>query len=305
MSDVTPAPVSGLAARSAPPAPGGLPWAPDIPVRWVDLHGVRIRHIVAGEGPAVVLLHTLRTQLDMYQAAIPQLAKRFRVYALDYPGHGWSDIPKADYSAEYFIAAIARYLDVVGVEDATLVGESIGGTVALALAARGHPRVARVVAVNPYDYDRGRGIRRGSQVANIVLGLAPVPVLGEIVLSLRNSVLERKIFEGGVHRASSFPRALSLEFSRVGRRRGYARAFLSLIRHWASWETVRQEYGSIARPVLLIYGEHDWSNEVEREANRRAIPGNRSLLVPGTGHFLSLEAPGELVRAVTEFAVLR
>lgn len=295
------------APASAAPAPPGnnLPWAPEIPVRWVDLDGIRIRSLVAGEGPAVVLLHTLRTQLDMYQRVIPQLVKRFRVYALDYPGHGWSDIPNADYTAEYYIAAVARYLDAVGVENATLVGESIGGTIALALAARRHPRVARVVAVNAYDYNRGRGIRRGSPVANLVFGLAPVPVLGEIVLSLRNPLLERKIFEGGVHQASAFPRALSREFSRVGRRRGYQRAFLSLVRHWPSWETVRHEYGRIVQPILLVYGEHDWSNEVEREANRRAIPGIRSMLVAGKGHFLSLEGPDELVNAIVEFSGTR
>ena len=89
----------------------------------------------------------------------------------------------------------------------------------------------------------------------------------------------------------------------MGNRPGYQRAFLSLIRHWPSWEAVRPEYGRIDRPVLLVYGEYDWSNEAERQANRHAIPGNRSLLVPGAGHFLSLEAPAELVRAVSDFAV--
>jgi hypothetical protein len=49
------------AARSAPPAPGHLPWAPDIPVRYLDLDGVRVRYVVTGEGPALVLLHKLRT----------------------------------------------------------------------------------------------------------------------------------------------------------------------------------------------------------------------------------------------------
>ncbi|MGH7629552.1 MAG: alpha/beta fold hydrolase [Gemmatimonadales bacterium] len=286
-------------ARSAPSAPGQLPWAPEIPVRWVDLDGVRVRYIVAGDGPTIVLLHTLRTQLDMFQRVIPDLARRFRVYALDYPGHGYSDIPRAGYSAEYFISAVARFLDAVGIEDATVVGESIGGTIALALAARAHPRVGRVVAVNPYDYDAGRGLRRGSAVANVLLALARVPVLGETVFRLRHPILERKIFEGGVHRAASFPAELAGEMSRVGNRRGHYRAFLSLVRHWPSWEVARQEYRRIERPVLLIYGEHDWSSEAERDANRRAIPGNRSLVVREAGHFLALETPEALIRALT------
>ncbi len=289
-------------ARSAPTAPTQLPWAPEIPIRYLDLDGVNVRYVVAGEGPELVLLHTLRTQLDMFQHMIPELAKRFRVYAPDYPGHGYSDIPKADYSAEYFISAIAKFLDAVGVEDATVVGESIGGTVALVLAARGHPRIRRVVAVNPYDYDAGRGLRRGSAVGNVLLGLARVPVLGETLFRLRHPILDRHIFEGGVSRPASFPAELARELSRVGNRRGHYRAFLSLVRHWPSWEAARQEYGKIARPVLLVYGEHDWSNAAEREANRRDIPGNRSLTVPDGGHFLSIEAPDQVSRAVTGFA---
>jgi pimeloyl-ACP methyl ester carboxylesterase len=284
-----------------PRAPAQLAWAPDVPIRYLDLDGVRLRYLVAGAGPPLVLLHTLRTQLDMYQRVIPLLAKRFRVYAVDYPGHGWSDIPEAEYSAEYFIAAVGRFLDAIAVEDAILVGESIGGTIALALAARRHPRVARVVAVNPYDYDRGRGFRRASPVAEILFRLAPVPVLGETVFRLRSPFLERSVFQGGVGRAGSFPRALSRKLSRVGNRRGYHVAFLSLVRRWGSWETVRREYGMIDRPTLLLYGERDWSREPEREANRSAIPGNRSVVVPGAGHFLSVEAPEELARAVTEF----
>ncbi len=289
------------AARSKPSPPSQLPWAPEVPVRYLDLDGVRVRYLVTGEGPPVVLLHTLRTQLDMYRRVIPELARQFRVYALDYPGHGWSDIPQAEYSAEYFTTTVGRFLDAIAVEDATLVGESIGGTIALALAARRHPRVARVVAVNPYDYDRGRGIRRASPVAEILFRLAPLPVLGETVFRLRNPLVERSVFEGGVHRAETFPPALRGELSRVGNRPGHYRAFLSLVRHWPSWEAVRQEYGKIDRPVLLLYGEHDWSREPEREADRAAIPGNRSQVVPGAGHFVSVEAPGALVEAVSGF----
>jgi pimeloyl-ACP methyl ester carboxylesterase len=271
-------------------------------VRYLNVDGVRLRYVVTGDGPVLVLLHTLFTEIDLFQRVIPELAKHFRVYALDFPGHGWSDIPNVDYSAEYFIATVARFLDAAGVTDATLVGESIGGTIALALAARRHPRVARVVAVNPYDYYAGRGIRRGSPVSQIFFRLIPLPVVGEIFLWLRNPFLERKVYEGAVRRPGALPRAFLRELSHAGKRRGHARAFLSLVRHWASWEAVRREYARIDRPTLLLYSEYDWSRESEREANRRAIPGSRSAVVPGVGHFLAVEAPEQFVRAVNQFA---
>jgi pimeloyl-ACP methyl ester carboxylesterase len=287
------------ALRSAPTPPERLAWAPEIPVRYVEVDNVTIRYIVAGEGPALVLLHTLRTQLDMFQKVIPELSQRFRVYALDYPGHGYSDIPETDYTVDFFVTMVARFLDRLNIEDAVLVGESIGGTIALLLAARANPRVQRVIAINPYDYDRGRGLRRGSLPANIILGLNDVPVLGATVMRLRQFPIEKSIFEGGVRRKQSIPPALLKEMYRVGARRGHYRAFMSLVHHWPGWEQARKEYGRIKRPVLLLYGDGDWSRPVEREATARAIPGAQIRIVKDAGHFLALEAPGEVVRAAT------
>lgn len=289
-------------ARPRPVRPEHLGWAPGIPIRYLDVDGITLRYVAVGEGPAIVLLHTLRTQLDMFQRVIPQLSTRFRVYAVDYPGHGYSDIPPADYSADFFIPVVGSFLDRIGVEDATVVGESIGATIALALAARHHPRVGRVVAVNPYDYGGGTGLRRGNGTANLLLGLAPIPIVGETVLRLRQPFVERRIFQGGVRHVSSWPRALLDELTLVGNRPGYQQAFLSLVRHWPSWEAIRREYPRIDRPVLLVYGEHDWSTEAEREANRRDIPGSRSLSLADTGHFVSLESPDRLAVAAAAFA---
>lgn len=83
------------AMRPNPATPERLPWAPDIPIQYVTVNGIRLRYIQAGEGPALVLLHTLRTQLDLFEKVVPELAKHFTVYAVDYPGHGYSDIPSA------------------------------------------------------------------------------------------------------------------------------------------------------------------------------------------------------------------
>jgi pimeloyl-ACP methyl ester carboxylesterase len=289
------------ALRSAPKPPDGLAWAPDISIRYLALDEARVRYIVAGEGPALVLLHTLRTQLDLFQKVIPELARHHRVYALDYPGHGWSDIPRAAYSPEFFVRAVGQFLDRLGIDDATLAGESIGGSIALLLAARQHSRVRGVVAINAYDYDRGRGLRRSSALANLILGVSGVPLLGSTVMRMRNPLVEGRILRGGVHRKGNVPRDFAREVYAVGNRRGHYRAFLSLVRHWPAWEAARSEYRSIDRPVLLLYGEHDWSRAEEREANRRDIRGVQLRVVPDAGHFLSLDAPDAVVRNVTEF----
>lgn len=282
-----------------------LRWAPEIPVHYVSVDGMRIRYLVAGNGPALVLLHTLRTQLDMFQKVIPELATHFRIYALDYPGHGHADAPDADYAAEFFVASVAGFLDRLNIQCAVLAGESIGGTIALLLAARHNPRVRGVVAVNPYDYDRGRGLRRSSALANVVLGITAMPILGDMLT--RNAPLPavKRILEGGVARKNSFPPELLQELYETGKRPGHPRAFVQLVRHWPSWEQARAEYGNIVLPVLLLYGDHDWSRDAEREADHRVIPGSRIRIVKDAGHFLALDAPSAFVQAVVDLDARR
>ncbi|MBI4381329.1 MAG: alpha/beta hydrolase, partial [candidate division NC10 bacterium] len=286
--------VEGL--RSPPAVPTRLSWAPEIPIRYVKVDDINLRYVKVGQGPPLVLLHTLRTQLDMFQKVIPELSRHFEVYALDYPGHGFSDIPNVEYKAELFVNSVAGFLEEMNIDNATVMGESIGGTIALALAARHNPRVRRVIAVNPYDYDQGRGLRRSSGIANVLFGLNDVPLVGSTFTRFRQYPVFRKVMEGGVARTDSLPPELLREMYEVGNRPHHYQSFMSLVSHWAEWEQVRREYANIETPVLLIYGEHDWSRRDEREANHRIIPGSKIKTVIDAGHFLSLDAPEPLIQ---------
>ena len=101
----------------------------------------------------------MRTQLELFEKVVPELAVHFTVYALDYAGHGYSDIPKARYNADFFTDSVEGFLDVLDLRNVTLGGVSIGGAIALIIAGRRNPRVARVVAMNPYDYAKAAGWR--------------------------------------------------------------------------------------------------------------------------------------------------
>ena len=290
------------ALRPAPPAPAELAWAPEIPIRHAVVNGHRLRYIQAGRGPSLVLLHTLRTQLDIFQKVIPTLAQRFTVYALDYPGHGYSDIPNVEYEPKLFVDAVVGFLDELDIRDATVAGISIGGTIALLMAAHHNPRVKKVVAINPYDYGRGGGVRRSSPVANLIFGLSIIPMLGDTVMRFRNRIMERPIFLGGVAEPDAIPPQLLEELYLVGTRPGHYKAFLSLLRNAHKWDLAHARYPDIKAPVLLVYGEHDWSTPSEREITLKDISGAKMQTVPGGGHFLSLDRPREVEQLIGEFA---
>jgi pimeloyl-ACP methyl ester carboxylesterase len=263
---------------------------------------MHLRYVVAGDGPVVVLLHTLRTQLDMFYRVLPELATQFRVYAIDLPGHGFSDIPSADQTPELFVRAVGGFLDSLNIENAVLAGESIGGAIALVHAARRNPRVRAVVAINPYDYDRGKGIRRSSRLANALFGVNDVPLLGATLTRLRQHAIVRRIIEGGVVNTDSIPAWLDTAIYEVGNRRGHYQGFMSLVHHFPDWERTRDEYAGITCPVSLVYGEKDWSRVEEREEEQRFVPRASLSVVPNAGHFVSLDAPRAFVEAVTRAA---
>src|SRR5262249_20548441 len=143
---------------------------------------------------------------------------------------------------------------------------------ALTLAGQRNPCVARVVAINPYNYVRGRGIARSSPAARLITLSAAAPVLGETVMRLRTYPITRAILLAGVVTPASFPATLLREMHAVGNRKGHYRAFLSLLRHGASWEAGTVAYRSGEVPVLLLWGEQEWSRPGERAHERGPLP---------------------------------
>jgi len=247
-----------------------------------------------------VLLHTLRTQLEYWMPVVRELESRFDIVAPDLPGHGQSAAPRVAYSATYFIDVTEQFLEATNVREATVVGESIGGAIALGLAARGSAHAARVVAINPYDYGRGGGIRRSSALASILFTIFQWPVVGPFTMAIGTKGILRRVLEGGFYD----PRRLSPELVQLlwecGTLPGHSRAFLSLSREWRSWIEGRAAYTHVRVPVTLVYGDHDWSRAEERQANARALPAASLLSLVACGHFASLERPADVAELIRE-----
>jgi len=267
--------------------------------QYAEVNGVNLRYIKVGKGEPLVLIHTLRTQLDYFQRTIPTLAEHFEVYALDLPGHGHSDIPSCEYTSDFLTNFVERFLLKLGLHDVTLVGESIGGVIALSLAAGGVASIKKVIALNPYDYGIGGGIRRSSLLASIVFAAIQWPVIGWVVSNSEGPVL-RTILEGGFCNKKALPKDLVDEFRSVGSRKGYRRAERSIFGNWKSWIEARGEYEKIRVPVTLVYGDSDWSHPLERQENHRKIPGSQLITLKDTSHFSSLENPEAIINIILE-----
>jgi pimeloyl-ACP methyl ester carboxylesterase len=266
-------------------------------------NALSLRYEKTGAGPPLLLMHTIRTQLEYFRSLAPALAKSFTVYAIDLPGHGYSPIdPLASFDEPYFRQGVIGFVEKLNLTQLVLVGESIGGALALTVAAAIPERVTRVVAINPYDYETryGDGIRRGNGFANFIIGSLQIPILGAFNASLENRMVLGKIMSGGYHDSRKLPPDLLTEFDQVAHRPGYKRAARKVLAGWRSWSNARDQYRGVSAPVTLIYGDSDWSRPNERARTRALLPDARVVTLKEAGHFSAVEKPAELARIILE-----
>jgi pimeloyl-ACP methyl ester carboxylesterase len=246
-------------------------------------------------------LHTIRTQLEYFRSLAPILATSYTVYAIDLPGHGHSPIDAgAPFDEPYLRQGVIAFIEKLNLTDVTLVGESIGGALALTVAAAIPQRVARVFAINPYDYETryGDGLRRGNWFANLIIGSLQIPILGPFNAWMENRMVLGKIMGGGYHDPRKLPCDLLTEFGHVANRPGYKRMARKVLAGWRSWSKARDQYRLVRAPVTLIYGDSDWSRAGERERTRSLLPDARMFTLRDTGHFSAVENPSELARII-------
>jgi len=272
---------------------------------WTDGHGTvqyftrsdgsRLRYFTAGSGPALVLMHTIRTQLDYFHRVIPQLWDSFTVYAVDLPGMGWSDIvPNARYEEPELRAAVVEFVTSLDLHDVTLAGESLGGALALLASIDLKDRVGRVVAFNSYDYPSG--LERGNLFARFIISSVRAPVVGPIFALMENRPIMKGVMRGGVVDSSTLPNDFIAELRRSGRRKGYARVSRAIYRSLKGFARARDHYRDVSVPVTLVYSEQDWSRPAEREGVAGLLAEVERITLPDTGHFSALERPNEVAR---------
>lgn len=265
--------------------------------------GSTLRYRKSGVGPPLVLLHTIRMQLEYFDRLAPLLADKFTVYAVDLPGHGLSSIdPKAPYDEPYLRRGIVGFIESRDLRDVTLAGESIGAVLAFTVAAELPDRMKKVVALNPYDYETryADGLRRGNLIANLIIGSFAIPVIGAINAATENVLLLRWVLSGGFHDPRNLPRDLLYKIDRDGRRPGFRTVERRVFAGWRSWPRARDLYRNVKAPVTLIYGDGDWSRTEERERTARELPAAKMLVLRDTGHFSTLERPAEIAALIGE-----
>lgn len=266
--------------------------------RYVTVQGVRTHYLVAGDGPAVILLHGVGSSVVTWRENLQPLARHFRVYAVDLPGHGDSEKPRMDYS----LAAASRFMvglqDALGLQHAHLVGQSLGGLIVLRFALDHPERVGRVVTVGTAGL--------GRDLAWVIRWVS-VPLVGEIIVHPTASRMKH-LLKRVMHRDGAGDQELLNEVYRARVSPGAERALIRIVRWGVTPFGLRRralvlpELPRLKPPLLLIWGANDSISPVHHGYHARtALPTARLEVFEDCGHWVQMERADEFNELVEAF----
>jgi len=290
-------------SRDAVPSPA----VAHLEKRTVSLHGHRVVYRTGGPDPAagrpvLVLIHGMAGSSATWREVLPALSRDYTVIAPDLLGHGESAKPRHDYSLGAHATLIRDLMVAVGVERATIVGQSLGGGVAMQMAYQHPQQCERLVLVS------SGGL--GPEVSWILRLLALpgteylMPVLfSSLARGVGNSV-SRGLERLGVrapHAEEEWRSFVSL--TEPESRNAFVRTLRAVVDVSGQAVSAHDRLYLAARlPTLIIWGRRDPIIPVDHaRAAHEAIPGSRLEIFERSGHFPQTEEPLHFVEVLTDF----
>jgi pimeloyl-ACP methyl ester carboxylesterase len=264
--------------------------------RQVETAAGTISTTEAGAGEPVILLHGLGATKASFLPSIATLARTHRPIAIDLPGFGDSAKPvMGSYDAPFFARAVVALLDALGIERAHLVGNSMGGRVAIEVGLRSPERSGRLVLLSPsLAWLRSRPWAPVLRLVPTQLGViqpAPRAIVEHIV---------RRAIPGSDNEwtAAGIDEFLRSYLTPQGRAAFYAAARnIYLEEPDQFWSRLR----SLQPDALFVWGRHDSVVPIGFARHVREALPNAAHLELDSGHVPQLERPRETHQAMVEF----
>ncbi len=257
----------------------------------VTVFGFTLHYLEAGRGAPIVLLHGLGGDGSRWQPNIEPLAKDFHVFALDQVGFGQSDKPLANYHTGMLAEFLVGFLDAVNVPKASLVGNSMGASVAVYTAVHYPARVDRIVLAD------GGGFRQA--------GAAPAAPPDPRRRQLQNSVTReetREYFRILFHDKSLVTDKMVDDQFAMRLRSAFTITKIQEAGEKGLGSVSEDEVRAIKAPALILWGKYDeLANPAGADRLARTIPGSIKILIDNAGHMPQLERADEFNRLVREF----
>jgi pimeloyl-ACP methyl ester carboxylesterase len=272
------------------------------PVEYVSLHGHRIGYRRAGEGPVLLLLHGIAGSSATWIPVMELLQREYSVLAPDFFGHGESAKPVGDYSLGSHASGMRDFLQLLGIDRVTVVGQSFGGGVAMQFAYQFPEFCERLVLVDAGGL--GREVNWILRLATFPAAEYVMPLLFPSFVrdwgdSLAGFVEGRGIRNARVTEVWRSYRSLT----EADNRHAFVKTMRAVIDPGGqSVSALDRLYLAGRMPTMIVWGEQDRIIPVIHAHTAHAvIPDSRLEIMAGVGHFPHAEQPRRFAEILTDF----
>jgi pimeloyl-ACP methyl ester carboxylesterase len=270
--------------------------------RWVSVAGQPVNTIDLGEGPPLVFVHGLSGSWPNWLEQLPVFADTNRVIAMDLPGFGHSPMPHEQITISGYARLLDGLFDELGIDAATLVGNSMGGFVSAELAIAFPERVERLALVSPAgisSYRNTRGMRALPALhrAERIVAAYTAWMASKSDAVTRHPLLRNATLGLVTRHPTRLPAALAAEQLRGAGKPGFIQALEANLDY-----DFRHRLPEIVCPTLIVWGEEDRVLTVRDAAvYAELIPGSHKVVYADTGHMSQIERPDAFNALLRDF----
>ncbi|HEX2540357.1 MAG TPA: alpha/beta fold hydrolase [Caldimonas sp.] len=264
---------------------------------YVDAAGVRTRYLHAGTKgrPALIFIHGTGGHAEAYVRNLAAHGEHFDVYALDLLGHGFTAKPDKPYLIPDYLAQLVGFMDALGLDKASLSGESLGGWVAAHFAVQHPQRVSKLV-LNTASGDK---VNREALARLREMSIAAVedPSYERIKARLEWLMHDKS------HVNDDLVKSRQAIYAQPSMKKAI-HSILALHTPEARerWAITPEQWRGLDRPTLVLWTDHDPTATVEvGQQLADAIPGSKFVVMTGCGHWPQYEDAAEFNRLQIEF----
>ena len=269
----------------------------------ITVDGDRVVYRAAGKGPLLLLVHGIAGSAVTWRHVMPALADRFSVLAPDLLGQGRSDKPRGDYSLGAHADMLRDLLDALGHERATVIGQSLGGGVAMQFAYQFPERCERLVLVDSGGL--GREVTRYLRMLAVPGFELVFPLFCTPWLRDAGNRVATWLGRAGV-RSTPASQEIWRSYASLAdaeSRRAFFRSLRDVIDfRGQAVSALGRLHRAAQLPTLIVWGAQDPFIPVSHAvATHAAIPGSRLEIFDGVGHYPHCEAPERFARVLVDF----
>lgn len=271
-------------------------------VRLLPWHGRHLAVRRAGAGPSIVLIHGMAGSLTTWDPVFADLARSCDVIAIDLPGHGTSSRSR-DYSLGSLAASVRDILDALEVKTATIVGQSLGGGIAMQFMYQFPERCERLVLVSSGGLGREvTPMLRALAVPGAGLALAGVARLRHQRHVVAAGRLVRPLAGQLWNDLPYMLRQMETLDDPETRRSFLATIHAVIDIGGQGIDALDKLHLTAGLPTMIVWGEHDrMIPSGHGHAAADLIPGSRFELIPGAGHYPHEDSPDLFASLVANF----